>query len=552
MTSRGPRSVQARRSRQGGLGLLVVAAALVMVGAAAVVGETTLRQVAHDRDARLDTTDKLRGIERALVRFVARHGRLPCPADGAAPVDDSGGRESVPRQGGNQTDCGSLDIPDAVVPWTSLGLGPEYAVDAWGQRIGFVVPDGNVAPVADQSLVQPGGMDFLTCLEEIGAADPTCVHGLPDPVALNAILTADPAFDPNDTDQTLDDLSQATQDTFMTALREQVMGQIGLRLIERTRDIDALDPDPSPDDLEDDAEPRVDGLGAAFVLVSHGENGLGARTPGGGATPPAASAAEQANVDGSGDTDFATFNRVAFTGGTDAAAFDDVLRAMTVRDLAEEAGLWELPDQFLQQVHILAGGSDPGPCETGMDDFVHAVAFDSDGAVTSEEGDPDAVDVMVEDVELGNGLVRASWSSELNPLRMQAVGGGEYHLALGGSGEVMDEDLDGNPIESMAFCEGVGEPGDTPDVGDPDDEGDSDDEGGDDGGDSDDGDRGHGNDDDGFDEDNPGQGGGPRNNDDDGGDSDDGDRGHGNDDDGFDEDNPGQGGGPRNNGGNGS
>jgi len=512
MTSGRAQGEQAKRSRQRGLGLLVVAAALVMVGAAAVVGETTLREVAHDHDARLDTTDKLRGIERSLVRFVERHGRLPCPANGAAPVDDAGGRSSVARQGVGQTDCGSLDIPDAVVPWTSLGLGPEYAVDAWGQRIGYAVADGNVAPVADQSLAQPGGMDFLTCLEEIGATDPDCAHGLPDADALNDILTADPAFDPNDPDQTLDDLSQATQDAFMAALREQVMGRIGLRLIDRARDIDALDPTPTLAELQDDAEPRVAGLGAAFVLISHGENGLGGRTPGGGTTAAPASAAEQVNVDGSGDTDFATFNRVAFTGGTGASAFDDVLRAMTVRDLAEEAGLWELPDQFLQQVHILAGGGDPGPCESGMDDFVHAVAFDSDGAVTSEEGDLDAVDVMVEDVELGNGLVHASWSSELNPLRMQAVGGAEYHLALGGSGEVMDDDLDGNPIESMAFCEGVGEPGDTPDVGDPDDEGDSEDEGGDDGGDSEDGDRGHGNDDDGFDEDNPGQGGGPRNN----------------------------------------
>ncbi len=497
MTSGRARNEQARRSRQGGLGLLVVAAALVMVGAAAVVGETTLRQVAHDHDARLNTTDKLRGIERALVRFVERHARLPCPADGAAPVDDKDGRESVPRQGADQTDCGSLDIPDAVVPWTSLGLGPEYAVDAWGQRIGYVVAGGNVAPVTDQSLVQPGGMDFLTCLEEIAAADPDCVHNLPDPVALDAILTADPAFDPADPDQTLDDLSEATQDAFMTALREQVMGQIGLRLIERTRDIDALDTDPAMADLEDDAEPRVAGMGAAFVLVSHGENGLGARTAGGGATPAPASAAELVNVDGSGDTDFATFNRVAFTGGVDAAAFDDVLRAMTVRDLAEEAGFWELPDGFLQQVHVLAEG-EPGPCDVAMDDFVYKVDFDENGGVDEEEGNGAVIDLIVEEVG-GDGPELVRWDSAISPLRMQAKGGLNFHLALGSSGSVSDDDLDGKAIGTMAFCEGVGDPDEEPDVGGG---------GGDEGEGPDDGDRGHGNDDDGFDEDNPGRGGG--------------------------------------------
>jgi len=59
-----------------------------------------------------------------------------------------------------------------------------------------------------------------------------------------------------------------------------------------------------------------------------------------------------------------------------------------------------------------------------------------------------------------------------------------------------------------------------------------------------DGDSGHGNDDDGCDEDNPGIGGPPSC--DDGGDGNetDGDKGHGNDDDGCDDDNPGQGGPP--------
>jgi hypothetical protein len=71
-------------------------------------------------------------IQAALHAFAASQGRLPCPADGA---QDTG--LAVPVAAA--VNCTHRD---GTVPWVSLGLQAEDALDGWGQKMSYRVLDG--------------------------------------------------------------------------------------------------------------------------------------------------------------------------------------------------------------------------------------------------------------------------------------------------------------------------------------------------------------------------------------------------------------------------
>lgn len=114
-------------------------AALAMIATLLVVAATTLairmtRQV-EDRTERVSKTQaRMERIRAALHAHAASQGRLPCPANGA---QDTG--LAVPVAAAVM-----CTHRDGTVPWVSLGLQAEDALDGWGHKISYRVPDSFV------------------------------------------------------------------------------------------------------------------------------------------------------------------------------------------------------------------------------------------------------------------------------------------------------------------------------------------------------------------------------------------------------------------------
>ena len=92
-----------------------------------VVAATTLairmaRQVEDRKERVTQTQVRMERVRAALHAFVATQGRLPCPAAGAL---DAG--LAVPP-----TAVDLCTNRDGTVPWVSLGLRADDALDVWG------------------------------------------------------------------------------------------------------------------------------------------------------------------------------------------------------------------------------------------------------------------------------------------------------------------------------------------------------------------------------------------------------------------------------------
>jgi hypothetical protein len=84
----------------------------------------------------------------ALEQFASTAARLPCPADPSADTGDA-----VPP-GPNPT----CTFPAGTIPWRTIGMSREDALDAWGWKIGYRVYTGNAG-----SLTQAEGASLVHC-----------------------------------------------------------------------------------------------------------------------------------------------------------------------------------------------------------------------------------------------------------------------------------------------------------------------------------------------------------------------------------------------------
>ena len=124
-------SCRARRLRQLGGALLAMVATL-LVAASATLAIRMAAQVGDRTERFVQTQSQMQRIRLALHAFAASHGRLPCPANGAL---DTGA--AAPNAA--TTLCTSRD---GTVPWATMGLSPDDALDAWGRKISYRVYDG--------------------------------------------------------------------------------------------------------------------------------------------------------------------------------------------------------------------------------------------------------------------------------------------------------------------------------------------------------------------------------------------------------------------------
>lgn len=231
-------------------------------------------------------------VEAALTQYVMQNKRLPCPANGTIPNGAANAGTEAARDV-NQ-DC--VSQTNGVAPWAALGLAAADIEDGWGARLTYRVAPG---------LTRDNALDMSAC-DPAGSA---AAVGTPpnQTCALNC------------TAATL--LTNCTPPAaFVAGKGFSIRDAVGGNLL--------MDPGAAPSN------------GAAFVLVSHGENQAGGYTSSGvllttvGAQLGTNEAPNQASL--ALATDYIDAARQY---GDTAAHFDDYVVRPSVMTVINRAGL---------------------------------------------------------------------------------------------------------------------------------------------------------------------------------------------------------------------
>jgi prepilin-type N-terminal cleavage/methylation domain-containing protein len=95
------------------------------------------------------TATRMAGAEAALIQFVQQQRRLPCPGNGAlASTDNNAGTE------GARDATGCTNQSNGVLPWRALALTEAEATDGWDRRITYRT---------DPVLAADGRLDMSRC-----------------------------------------------------------------------------------------------------------------------------------------------------------------------------------------------------------------------------------------------------------------------------------------------------------------------------------------------------------------------------------------------------
>src|SRR6185312_672973 len=147
-----------KRPQRGAGGIFVfILLLLAMVFIAAMF---TLSNTSSSVDLRKQTATSLANAAAALEQFASQSGRLPCPAD---PTLDTG--LAVPNNA--SVNCTN---PTGTLPWATIGMRRDDAIDAWGWKIGYRVYSGN------GGMTQANGASMVNC-DTVQALNPVGLDG---------------------------------------------------------------------------------------------------------------------------------------------------------------------------------------------------------------------------------------------------------------------------------------------------------------------------------------------------------------------------------------
>ena len=291
-----------RKSR--GFSLVEIAIVLAILGFVLTIGlQATGAYLSHER--RKVSLARVAGLDVALANFVAVQGRLPCPADGALPPGDANlGLERRAADGTCLVVAGIPIMNRGVVPWVTLGLTEAEALDGWNTRISYrtitaVAAPPNLGFTSNRALdafdCDPGGTAAAAARLLGGQTVQTC--------AANCLLT---------------NLGACTSPANFVTNR-------GLNVRDAVAGTLLMDPSA--------------GTGAAYVLISHGENRGGGYDRAGTLQvgTPANDVLEAPNANNQALP--AAFIDAPFNDSDGPARFDDIVSRPTPMTLLVKAGL---------------------------------------------------------------------------------------------------------------------------------------------------------------------------------------------------------------------
>lgn len=267
------------------------------------------------------TTEKLKVIETALANYVTINKRLPCPADGSSSVAGVTGIElRTPANAGYTVDCSATAGSPAnnnqqtgVVPWITIGLSFSDILDGWDRQITYRVAFG---------LTRDSSLDMSAC-DTVGTAATT-------PADVD-VSVANTVVNTNVCNTAVSCLGVGTN----CSNPQKFLKNKGFTVIDAAG---AVLMDPS------------NFSGAAYVLISHGDNAVGAfsnnriyqtnPTKGVDGTLEAINHSNGNPVSSSSTTISPQFRDIPYSESTDAALyFDDLLIRPTLFSLIQRAQL---------------------------------------------------------------------------------------------------------------------------------------------------------------------------------------------------------------------
>lgn len=206
----------------------------IVISIIAVAGIMVLKASGGMLDAnkRLAVRATLDTVDTALANFVASSKRLPCPADGAIPSGalNAGVELFNPATGA----CNPVTQMRGVIPWVTLGLSENDASDPWLGRLTYRVDPALAARAPLTQLMNMSNCDPAAT----GPAGPSGACVAPATVCTGSPSCTSPA-------------------NFLTGKGLDVW--------------DGLNAGPGFAQRQNN---RAGGTGAAYVVISHGPNGI--------------------------------------------------------------------------------------------------------------------------------------------------------------------------------------------------------------------------------------------------------------------------------------
>lgn len=160
-------SKQKLASFQYGFSLVELAVVVFIVGIILTMGVGAL-SAARENTAVSATTQKQNAIKEALIGYLRRYSRLPCPDTKFAAPD---GVENRQTAGDPTTACTNIN-PLGILPYVTLGLGREAAQDGWGNFFSYRVantPGANTDWTTTASF-RAGNTGNVTLNDRVGGA----------------------------------------------------------------------------------------------------------------------------------------------------------------------------------------------------------------------------------------------------------------------------------------------------------------------------------------------------------------------------------------------
>lgn len=154
------------RIKQRGSILITIAAVLAILSLS-TLAKMAMQDMGRKADRQTGGSKTLSNLDIALANFVAQNRRLPCPAYGTTPSTNA--TAGIEQRNINTGACTTATQNNGVVPWVTLGVPENAALDSWGNRITYRVHPGLTARFSNTPAPGPyNAMDMTNCYKTAG------------------------------------------------------------------------------------------------------------------------------------------------------------------------------------------------------------------------------------------------------------------------------------------------------------------------------------------------------------------------------------------------